>query len=65
MGVLFLALGVASFARVACLPSLLKMSSAAGLNLALLATDFYAIMAGVAFFGYKVRKKEGTELPTF
>ena len=38
----------------AILPLLVKLSSAAGLHLSLLATDFYVIMAGIVFFNCKV-----------
>ena len=55
VSVLLLAFGVAQFVRVSCLHVMIRLSSAAGLNLALLATDFYAVMAGITFFQYKVR----------
>ena len=55
VSVLLLAFGVAQFVRASCLHVMIRLSSAAGLNLALLATDFYAVMAGITFFQYKVR----------
>ena len=52
--VLLVAFVVAQFAFYACLPYLLKLSSATALNLNLLATDYYNIVAGMVFFKYKV-----------
>ena len=52
--VLLVAFVVAQFAFYACLPYLLKLSSATALNLNLLATDYYNIVAGIIFFKYKV-----------
>ena len=60
VSVLLLAFGVAQFVRVSCLHVMIRLSSAAGLNLALLATDFYAVMAGITFFHYKVRSSVST-----
>ena len=49
-----LAFVIAQFAYYACLPYLLKMASATALNLSLLATDYYTVVAGMVFFNYKV-----------
>ena len=54
VSVLLVAFGAAQFVRLSCLHVMIRLSSAAGLNLALLATDFYAVMAGITFFQYKV-----------
>ena len=54
VSVLLLAFVIAQFAYYACLPYLLKMASATALNLSLLATDYYTVVAGMAFFNYKV-----------
>jgi len=54
VSVLLLAFVIAQFAYYACLPYLLKMTSATSLNLNLLAADYYTIVAGMAFFKYKV-----------
>ena len=56
VSVLLVALAIAQTVFYACIPHLLKMSSATALNLSLLATDFYAIVAGIVFFHYKVSK---------
>lgn len=56
VSVLIAAFAIAQFAYYSCLPYLLKMSSATALNLGLLASDYYAIVAGIVFFGYKVTK---------
>ncbi len=55
VSVLLAALAVAQFAKASCVPYMLRLSSSAGLTLCLLATDFYAIVAGVVFFEYKVK----------
>ena len=55
VSVLLLAFVIAQFAYYACLPYLLKMASATALNLSLLATDYYTVVAGMVFFNYKVR----------
>jgi hypothetical protein len=55
ISVLLVALAIAQFVRISCLHFMLRLSSAAGLNLAMLATDFYAIVAGIVFFQYKVK----------
>ena len=60
VSVLLLAFVIAQFAYYACLPYLLKMASATALNLSLLATDYYTVVAGMAFFNYKVRKTTHT-----
>ena len=60
VSVLLLAFVIAQFAYYACLPYLLKMASATALNLSLLATDYYTVVAGMAFFNYKVRKNTHT-----
>ena len=54
ISVLLLAFAIAQFAFYSCLPYLLKMTSATALNLNLLATDYYTIVAGIVFFNYKV-----------
>ena len=54
VSVLLLAFVIAQFAYYACLPYLLKMASATALNLSLLATDYYTVVAGMVFFNYKV-----------
>ena len=57
VSVLLLAFVIAQFAYYACLPYLLKMASATALNLSLLATDYYTVVAGMVFFNYKVLLK--------
>ena len=54
VSVLLLAFAIAQFTFYSCLPYLLKMASATALNLSLLATDYYTIVAGIVFFNYKV-----------
>ena len=54
VSVLLAAFTVAQLAFYICLPTMLRLSSAAALHLSLLSTDFYAIIAGVVFFQYKV-----------
>nr|XP_040572566.1 solute carrier family 35 member F2-like [Lepeophtheirus salmonis] len=54
VSVLLIAYTIAQLAYHASLPYMLKLSSSAGLNLSLLSTDFYSIMAGVLFFNYKL-----------
>jgi solute carrier family 35 protein F1/2 len=54
VSVLLAAFTVAQLAFYVCLPTMLRLSSAAALHLSLLSTDFYAIIAGVVFFQYKV-----------
>ena len=58
IGVLLAAFGVAQFVRLSCLPFMLRLSSSAALNVSLLSTDFYAIMAGVLFFRYTVSSEK-------
>lgn len=55
VGVLLVAYTIAQFAFYSTLPHLIRLSSAAGLHLSLLATDYYSVAAGVIFFGYKFR----------
>ena len=52
VGVLLAAFTIAQFAYYSSLPHLIRLSSAAGLHLSLLATDYYSIAAGVIFFNY-------------
>ncbi len=52
---LLASLSLASSARASCLPAMLRLSSSAGAVLAALSADFYAVLAGVALLGYKVR----------
>ena len=65
VSVLLLAFVIAQFAYYACLPYLLKMASATALNLSLLATDYYTVVAGMVFFNYKVILKSmlGSSVP--
>ena len=62
VGVLLAAYTVAQFAFYSSLPHLIKLSSAAGLHLSLLTTDFYSIMAGMIFFKYQVRLRDSLTL---
>ena len=59
VSVLLAAFTVAQLAFYVCLPTMLRLSSAAALHLSLLSSDFYAIVAGVAFFQYKVSFGKG------
>ena len=59
VSVLLAAFTVAQLAFYICLPTMLRLSSAAALHLSLLSTDFYAIIAGVVLFKYKVRMLKG------
>ena len=55
IGVLLAAFSVAQFARMSLLPFMVRLSSSAGLTLSLLSADFYAVVAGIVFFHYKVK----------
>lgn len=54
--VFLFAFTIAQFNFYASLPHILKLSSAAGLHLSLLATDIYVILAGVLLFNCKFRE---------